>query len=154
MKQHLDQLHVLIKTNLDQLILFSVKFFSMLALILMPVRAVMISVSVLVVADLITGLWASMKEKQRITSNAFGRTIGKTLQYQLAIVVSFVIETYLLAGIPVVKVVSGLITVKEGKSFFENMHRITGIDFWNEILSKLNSAHEKPVAKKRRKKSK
>lgn len=135
---------------LDELLAVSLKFFSMLALILLPVRSVMIAVSVLIIADLITGVWAAKKEGERITSNAFGRTITKTLLYQLAIVVSFVLETYLLDGIPVVKVLAGLIGLKEGKSFFENLHRITGIDFWSEMVSKINKKVEKPVPSKRK----
>jgi hypothetical protein len=140
------------KQHLDQILALSLKFFSMLFLILLPIRSVMIAVSILVVADLISGIGASLKEKQKITSNALRRTVVKTLAYQASVIISFVIETYLLEGMPVVKVVAGLIAVTEGKSFFENMHRITGIDFWSEILEKVHASNEKPVARKRRKK--
>ncbi len=140
------------KHLVDQSLNWVLKFLSMITLLLMPVRSVMIAISVLVIADLVTGLWASAKEKVPITSNAFGRTIGKTFLYQLSIVIAFVLETYLIEGMPVVKAVAGLIGIKEGKSFFENIHRITGIDFWSDILNIIQAKRNKPVAKKRRKK--
>lgn len=110
------------------------KFLSMLLVVLMPIRPVMIAVSVLVIADMITGVLAARKEGKRITSSGFKKTISKTLAYQSAIVVSFVIETYLMEGIPAVKVVAALIALTEGKSFFENLHRITGVDYWAKIM--------------------
>jgi phage-related holin len=126
------------------------KFLSMLVLILMPIHSTLIAISVLVVADLITGLWAAKREKQPITSSGLKKTIAKTLAYQTTIIVAFVMETYLLSDIPVVKVIAGLIAVTEGKSFLENMHRITGIDFWSEILKKIhdNTAKTLPEEKK------
>ena len=115
------------------------KVFSMLVLILLPIRSIMIAISVLVIADLITGVWASKKEGQNITSNGLKRTISKTIAYQTAVIVAFIIETYLVPEMPVIKVVAGLIGLTEGKSFFENIHRITGIDFWSVALKKLHS---------------
>jgi phage-related holin len=131
------------KSYLDQALEFCLKFFSMLFVILLPIRSVMIAVSLLVIADMITGIWASLKEGKKISSNGLRRTVAKTLAYQLTIVVSFIIETYLIDGIPVVKVVSGLIAITEGKSFFENMERITGVNYWTELLSKIQGLNSK-----------
>lgn len=119
---------------------YALKFISMLALVLMPVREVMIAVGVLVLADLVTGIMASRKEKQPITSTGLKKTVGKTLAYQSAIIVGFVMEHYLLQGVPVVRVVAGLIAITEGKSFFENLKRITGIDVWSEVLKRIQEA--------------
>ncbi len=137
--------------QLDQLMTILLKFLSMLFLVLLPIRPVMIAVSILVIADFVTGIWAAKKEKQRITSNALRRSVAKTLAYQSTVIVAFIIEKYLLDGMPVVKVVAGLIAITEGKSFFENIHRITGIDFWSEILTKIHNSNAKPAARKRKK---
>lgn len=114
------------------------KLLGWVCILLLPIKAALVAVSLLVFADFVTGIWASIKQKKMITSHGFRRTVIKTLAYQSAIIVAFILETYLLDGIPVVKVVTGLIGVTEGKSFFENIHRITGIDFWSELISKLN----------------
>lgn len=115
-----------------------VKLFSLLFVVLLPIRPALIAVSALVIADFITGLWASKKEGKPITSSGLRRTVVKGLAYQSAIIVAFVLETYLLDGLPVIKAVTALIGITEAKSFFENVKRITGIDFWSHILSKLN----------------
>ena len=83
---------------LDTSILF--KFFAMLALVLSPVKPVMIAVSVLIIADLITGIWASKKEGQKITSAGLKKSVVKTLVYQSAIIVGFILESFLLCGYP------------------------------------------------------
>lgn len=114
------------------------KILGVILVVTLPIRSTLIAVSLLVMADLITGMWASLKEGRKITSTRLRRTVVKTLAYQSAIVVAFLLETYLISDMPIVKVVSGLIGLTEGKSFFENLRRITGIDFWGQILSKLN----------------
>ncbi len=142
------------KHVLDQMLSLTIKFVTMLLLVLAPVKSIMVAALALVIADLITGLWASKKEGTPITSNALRRSVMKTLTYQSAIIISFILETYLLDGMPVVKVVAGLIGITEGKSFFENIHRITGIDFWSEILNKVQATKAKSIPSKRRKKKK
>ncbi len=114
------------------------KFFALLLVITLPIRPALIAATVLTLADFISGLWASLKEKKKITSSGMRRTVIKILAYYSAIIVAFVLETYLMQELPVVKVVTGLIGLTEAKSFFENLNRITGIDFWGEIISKLN----------------
>lgn len=123
--------------NIDFLALV-MKVVGWISVITLPIRPALIAISVLTMADFFSGIWASIKENKPITSNGLSRTVKKILSYQLVIVTSFVIETYLLQEMPVVKVVSGFIAITEGKSFFENIRRITGIDFWTYMISKLN----------------
>jgi phage-related holin len=116
----------------------ALKFVGWLLIVTLPVRPAIVAVSVLAIADFITGVWAAIKEKKPITSHGFRRTLAKMIAYQSAILVAFVLETYLLDGLPVVKVITAMVGITEGKSFFENMFRITGIDFWSQVISKLN----------------
>lgn len=92
---------------------------------------------VLIILDFITGIWASIKRDQSITSYKMRRTIVKTLAYQGAIIFGFVMETYLLQEMPVVKIIGGLIAVTEAKSFFENLSYISGVDFLSLIMNKI-----------------
>lgn len=106
---------------------------------LAPVHSVLIAISVLVLLDLITGCMASIKQKKKITSSGFKATVTKTFIYQCSIIVAMVMETYLLPGTPVIKVVVALITMTEAKSFFENVEVLTGIDFWGKMTDKIVS---------------
>jgi formate hydrogenlyase subunit 4 len=116
----------------------ALKFIGWIAIVLLPIKPALIAVALLVFADFFTGVWASVKEGKPLTSTGFRRTVMKSLAYEAAIIFAFVLQTYLLEGMPVVNVITGLIGVTEGKSFFENIRRITGIDFWTQIISKLN----------------
>lgn len=116
----------------------ALKILGMLLIITLPIRPALIAAAVLVFADLILGVWASLKEGKPFTSTGLRRTIVKMLAYEVAIFIGFLLQTYLLQDMAVVNVITGLIGVTEGKSLFENIHRLTGIDFWGAIISKLN----------------
>lgn len=111
---------------------------------LAPIHAVMISVGFLIVADLVTGIWAAKKRNEKVSSAAMRRTVSKMLIYELAVVAGFLLETYLLSGLlPVSKIVAGVIGLVEFKSMLENSSSIVGGDIFKLILSKLGSENDK-----------
>lgn len=113
------------------------KLLGLLFVALLPIRSVLVAVFMLVLADFLSGVIASSVEKSKITSSRMRRTIVKLVAYQAAIIFAFVLEV-IMPGLPIVNTVAGLIGLVEGKSFFENIRRITGIDIWKELISKLN----------------
>lgn len=123
---------------------------------LAPIKPVMITVGILIVSDLISGIWAAHKRGEKITSAALGRTVSKMVVYQTAIVTGFLLQRYLLAdAMPVVNIVGGVIGLVEFKSFIENANVIVGHDIMGEILKRLSSKNliqeviEKPSDKKK-----
>lgn len=108
-----------------------------------PIKAVIITVGVLIMADLIFGLWAAHKRKEKITSAGLRRTLTKMAVYQCAVLTGYLGEKYLLDElIPVTKLVAGVIGAVELKSLFENYAEISGVDF-TSILKKLGSDNDK-----------
>lgn len=118
------------------------KALSSLTAVLMPIRPALAAVFCLIGLDLITGLWASKKKGDKITSQGMRDSIKKLLVYEGALLGALIIETYLLPDIPLIKAVTGYIGLIEGKSFFENLHAITGVDFWAQIIPKLTPPSE------------
>jgi hypothetical protein len=123
---------------------------------LAPIKPVMITVGILIVSDLITGIWAARKRGETITSAALGRTVSKMVVYQTAVVTGFLLQRYLLAdAMPIVNIVGGVIGLVEFKSFIENSNVIVGRDIMAEIIKKLGSKNliqeiaEKPSDKKK-----
>lgn len=105
---------------------------------LAPVRGYMGAIGFLVAADFVAGTWASLKHGQQIQSRRMRETITKSLAYELAIVVGFVLDG--IVGLPdamIARVVAGFIGLTEAKSIFENLGNITGIDFWAALMDKL-----------------
>lgn len=117
---------------------------------LAPVRQAIFAVYFLIIVDLISGLWASMKEKQPITSSGLSRTIGKILIYSTTIIVSFVVHQYLLGGfeLPIEGLVSGFIAITETKSIFENLNRISKNRVMKDLILLLSNERQKRLPPK------
>lgn len=113
---------------------------------LAPIKPVMITVGILIISDLITGIWAARKRKEVITSAALGRTVSKMVVYQTAVITGFLLQRYLLAdAMPIVNIVGGIIGMVEFKSFIENANAIVDGDIMKEILKKLGSKNDQDL---------
>ena len=112
--------------------------------VLAPIHAVMIVVGILIGADLILGIAASLKSGEKIHSAAMRRTVSKILIYQLAVITGFLCETYLMGGLlPISKLVAGVIGLVEMKSILENCDIINGEPIFKSVLKKLGSDNDK-----------
>ena len=115
-----------------------------IAAILAPIKMLMISVGFLIIADLITGIWAAKKRNESIKSAAMRRTISKILIYQLAVISGFLVEKYMLEElIPISKIVASVIGLVELKSILENSNQILGYDLFKSVISRLGSENDK-----------
>lgn len=114
------------------------------ALVFAPVKATLITVMVLTVVDLISGIMASRKEGKKITSSGLKRTIIKTTVYELVIMLGFLTEQYMTGdAVPVVKILAGFIGITELKSVMENLERISGMPMVRLLIEKLNQTDKK-----------
>jgi phage-related holin len=121
---------------LEKLLLATLAAFS-------PIKMVIITVGVLIMADLTTGILAARKRGEKISSSAMRRTISKMFIYQLTIICGFMLETNILSNIiPVAKIVAGVIGMVEFKSILENANTIVGGDIYKMILKKLGSDND------------
>lgn len=132
--------------------LFSIfkKLFIILYAFLLPVVKVIYTIIFLLVVDLITGLWASKKEKQPITSSALSRTIGKLLIYSTTVILAFIVNKYLLEGFgfPIENIVSGFIAITEMTSIMENMNRISERPVLNDLILRFSNERQKRLPPK------
>lgn len=130
------------------------KGFVLLLAFLAPVANVIFAVLFLIFIDLITGLSASMKEKQTITSSALSRTIGKMLVYLTTIIVAFVVNKYLLVGFefPIESIVSGFIAITECKSILENLNRLSDNSLIDDLILIFSNERVKRLPPKKVKK--
>jgi hypothetical protein len=86
---------------------------------------------------------AAKKRGELITSAGFRRSISKLLIYELALILAFLAEHYMIDLLPITKMVSGLVAVTELKSIYENLDSIGGGDLLKSIISKLGSENSK-----------
>lgn len=122
---------------------------------LAPVSNTIFAVLFLIFVDLITGLSASIKEKQNITSSGLSRTIGKIFIYSTTIVVAYVVNKYLLVDFdfPIESIVSGFIAITESKSILENLNRLSEKSLLADLILIFSNEREKRLPPKKTKKS-
>lgn len=109
-----------------------------------PIKALILTTGIVIFADLVFGIIAAHKRKEKITSAGIRRTITKIFVYHSAILLGFLIETYMIDGfIPISKIAGGLIGVVEAKSILESLNDINGSDIFKSLIKKLGSDNDK-----------
>ncbi len=114
----------------------------MLFAILAPIQTTMFAIAFLLIADFITGICASLKTKEAITSKKMSHTVIKLILYNFAIVVSMIVEYYLVPEIPFIRIAAGFIALTEINSFYENINKITGLDIWKAVKAWIQTKKE------------
>lgn len=108
-----------------------------------PVKTVALVSMVLIMADFMTGLLVAKKKRRKITSAGFRRTLTKAFVYEIAILMGFLSERYLLGGdIPVVKLISSFIGLVELKSILENLDILHGQKIFKTLVKNLGSKNK------------
>lgn len=121
-----------------------IKLLVVIATVLAPIKGALITCGMLVIIDLITGIWASKIRKEAITSAGIRRTVSKLFVYEIAIILAYFTEGYLTgADVPVLKVVTGLVGVTELLSCLENINTISGTNVLKTIIDKIGSENAK-----------
>jgi hypothetical protein len=124
-----------------------------IAVVLAPIKAVMITVGFLVAADFIFGILAARKRGEKITSARMSHSITKAFVYQGAVISGFLMEKYLLDSVlPVCKIVAGLIGSVEMKSLLESANDILGQPVFKAVVSTLKPKVEDLLIPKEEKK--
>lgn len=108
-----------------------------------PAKELFIAAFLLILADLITGIWAAVKQKQPITSAAIRRTVSKLVIYNIGIGAGFLVQHYMMKDlIPVSSIISSAIGFTELKSILENLDKINGGNLLKDIIGRLGSVND------------
>lgn len=111
---------------------------------LAPIKAVLITVGILIMADAITGMYAAHKRGEELSSAAMRRTLSKFLVYQGVVITGFLLEANILDHlVPVAKIVAGAIGMVEFKSILENSNSIMNMNIFKSVIDKLGSENQK-----------
>ncbi len=105
-----------------------------------PIQASLVALFVLILMDLFTGVWAASKRGEKVTSAGLRRSVSKIVVYEIAVVMGYVAEHYLLTDfLPLAKLIMGTITMVELKSLFENLDVISGQPLLHSLINKIGS---------------
>jgi hypothetical protein len=113
--------------------------------LLAPIKAMLVTVTVLVAADMVFGIWAAKKRGEPVTSAGLRRSVSKTVIYLSAILLSYLTEKFLMDGaLPASKIVAGLIGTVELKSVVESLDSINGTSAFKSFIQALGSKNDAP----------
>jgi hypothetical protein len=108
--------------------------------VFVPVQGIIITVGVLVFADLFSGVLAAFKRREKILSKTMARSVYKMLAYQMVICTGYLLQVFILDDVmPVAKLAASVIGLVEFKSILENVETITGQQVFNSLIEKLRS---------------
>jgi hypothetical protein len=111
--------------------------------VLAPIKAVLVTVGILIIADAVTGMYAAKKRGEKISSAAMRRTLSKMMVYQGVVILGYLLEANLMDHLmPVAKIVASAIGMVEFKSILENANSIVGTNIFKAVISKLGSDND------------
>jgi hypothetical protein len=120
-----------------------------------PIKAMIIVSALAVLVDFIVGIMAARKRGESIKSSKMGVTVSKLFIIETAIVMSFLVQTYLLQdAFPLTNWVASIVGVKEIFSIMESLNVISDNKFFTDILTKLGSVNASSDIKARLEKKK
>lgn len=109
----------------------------------MPIWSLAAYCTLLIIADLITGIKAAKSRKEPITSRAMSKTITKFFLYNLAILVGHGASVTFYPEVELGKVVLAAITLVELTSIDENYKDIFGYSLFGKLLDLLKRDQNK-----------
>jgi hypothetical protein len=106
---------------------------------LLPLQAALIATGCLIFLDTVTGIWKVVTTDgwSKVQSKKLAGVVPKMILYVIAIITAQIAQDYLSPAIPWVDVTTGIISIIEVKSIFENIKAIIGIDIWKELRDKI-----------------
>ncbi len=101
----------------------------------LPIHNILVGIGALIVADMITGIYAAKKRGEKIHSKKMGATVTKTILYFLGIILAQIMQNLFLSTDTqsIVKATAGIFAVIEFKSNLENISTATGIDLIGKL---------------------
>lgn len=101
----------------------------------LPIHNILVGIGTLIVADMITGIFAAKKRGEKIHSKKMGATVTKTILYFLGIILAQIMQNLFLdtGTESIVKATAGIFAVIEFKSNLENISTATNIDLIGKL---------------------
>lgn len=120
-------------------------FVASIASIFVPIKAMAIAALCITILDLILGVSAALKQKLPITSSGLKQTLIKIFVYEMALILGFIIQTYLMQNsMPLTNLIATLIGCTELKSVAENLEIISGQPFLQALITIISNKQRNP----------
>ncbi len=142
MKAQLIILLTSIQQKIVQLLAVIMSFF-------LPISGILFLIAFAILVDTFTGIWKSRKLKISITSRKLSAIISKLFLYEIACILTYLIDFFILNDIilqffsvplMLTKILSLVLVSIEVMSISENYKAVKGIDLWQALKNLLSRA--------------
>lgn len=110
-----------------------------------PISTIIGVIFLFVILDLVTGIWAAKKRKEKIRSHTMRNSVTKLLCYLITIILSFLLQKEIITfdWFAAVNISGALISLSEFKSIIENLQDITGSTVFKQIFKSISDIFKK-----------
>lgn len=131
--------------TIDAIINWILKFIAVIIAALAPIATVINLVLLLIVIDLFTGTYASIKNKEPFSARKLRYTVEKFVFYSVAIIAGYILQIIFFDAINVAQMVAGYISLTESKSIYENISKILKTDILKEVWKLIKLKFDKKI---------
>ena len=130
---------------------YIIQLLAVVSAFFLPITGILFLIAFAILVDTITGIWKAKKLKIPITSRGLSAIISKLFLYEVAVILTYLIDRFILNDIllqffsvplMVTKILSLVLCSIEVISINENIKAVKGIDLWASLKKLLQRSKE------------
>ena len=130
---------------------YIIQLFAVVSAFFLPISGILFLIGFAILVDTLTGIWKSKKLGIPITSRGLSAIVSKLFLYEVAVILTYLIDKFILNDIilqffsvplMLTKVLSLVLVSIEAISISENYKAVKGIDIWSSLKRLLQRSKE------------
>ena len=130
---------------------YIIQLLAVVSAFFLPISGILFLIGFSILVDTITGIWKAKKLKIKITSRGLSAIVSKLFLYEMAVILTYLIDRFILNDIllqffsvplMVTKILSLVLCSIEVISINENIKAVKGIDLWASLKNLLQRSKE------------
>lgn len=129
----------------------SLQLLTVISAFFLPIIGILFLIGFAILVDTFTGIWKSKKLKIKITSRGLSAVISKLLLYEIAVILFYLIDKFILNDIiltffsvplMLTKILALVLVSIEVMSINENYEAVRGINMWTAMKNLFSRARD------------
>ena len=130
---------------------YIIQLLAVISAFFLPISGILFLIGFAILLDTITGIWKAKKLKIKITSRGLSAIVSKLFLYEVAVILTYLIDKFILNDIilqffsvplMLTKILSLVLCSIEVISISENYKAVKGIDIWSAFKNLLQRSKE------------
>ena len=130
---------------------YIIQLLAVVSAFFLPISGILFLIGFAILVDTITGIWKAKKLKIKITSRGLSAIVSKLFLYEMAVILTYLIDKFILNDIllqffsvplMLTKILSLVLCSIEVISINENIKAVKGIDLWASLKKLLQRSKE------------